>query len=56
MRSISDGASEGVFLVRTTGTWGEQVFTGGHFFSVLVTGLVGGCPGWPVSGDTNWWN
>ena len=34
----------------------RAVFAGGHLFSVLVTRLVGGCPGWPVSGETNWWN
>ena len=56
-RSLSNGAGEGVFLVRTPGTWGEPMFTGGHFFSVLVAGLVGGCSGWPISSDTdrrNW--
>ena len=53
-RSISDRAGEAVFLVRTSGTWGEQVFTGEHLFSVLVTRLVSGCAGWPVSGDTDW--
>ena len=55
-RSLSDGVGEGVFLVRTTGTWGEPVFAGGHFFSVHVAGLVGECPEWPVSGDTDGWN
>ena len=55
-RSLSNGVSEGVFLVRTPGTWGEPVFAGGHFFSVLVAGLVGRCPGWPISGDTDRWN
>ena len=57
-RPISKGAGEGVFLVRTPGTWGEPVFAGGHFFSVLFAGLVGGCPGWPISNDTDWrtWN
>ena len=24
-----------------------------HFFSVLVAGLVRGCPGWPISSDTD---
>ena len=46
-----------VFLVRTPGTRGEPMFAGGHFFSVLAAGLVGGCPGWPISSDTdrrNW--
>ena len=27
-----------MFLVWTPGTWGEQMFPGGHFFSVLATG------------------
>ena len=52
-RSLNDGVGEGVFLVRTAGTWGEPVFAGGHFFSVLVADLVGECPEWPVSGDTD---
>ena len=46
--SLSNGVGEGVFLVRTPGTWGEPMFAGGHFFSVLVAGLVGECPGWPI--------
>ena len=50
--SLSNGAGEGVFLVRTPGTWGEPMFAGGHFFSILVAGLVGGCPGWTISSDT----
>ena len=56
-RSLSNREGEGVFLVRTPGTWGAPMFAGGHFFSVLVAGLVGGCPGWPISSDTdrrNW--
>ena len=57
-RSLSNVAGEGVFLMRTPGTWGEPMFTGEQFFSVLVAGLVGGCPGWPISSDTDWrdWN
>ena len=42
-RSLSNEVGKGVFLMRTAGTWGELVFAGGHFFSVLVAGLVGGC-------------
>ena len=38
------------------GHGGEPVFTSGHFFSVLVAGLVGECPGLPISGDTDRWN
>ena len=52
-RPISNGVGEGVFLVRTPGTCGEPMFAGGHFFSVFVAGLVGGCPGWPISSDTD---
>ena len=37
-------------------TWGEPVFAGGHFFSVLVAGLVDGYPRWPISGDTDQWS
>ena len=55
-RSLSNGVGEGVFLVRTPGTWGEPVFTSRHFFSVLVAGMVGECPGWPILGDTDRWN
>ena len=55
-RSLSNGVGKGVFLMRTAGTWGEPVFAGAHFFSVLVAGLVGGYPRWPILGDTDWWN
>ena len=24
----------------------------GHFFSISATGMVGGCPKWPISGDS----
>ena len=47
----------GRFLVHTPGTWGEPMFAGGHLFSILAAGLVGGCPGWLISSDTdrrNW--
>ena len=50
------GAGDGVFLVWTPRTWGEQMFPGGHFFTVLTTGVVGGCPRWPVPGGMAWWN
>ena len=42
-----------MFLVWMPGTWGEQMFPG-HLFSVLATGVVGGCPRWPVSGGIAW--
>ena len=45
-----------MFLVRTPGARGEPMFAGGHFFSVFAAGLVGGCPGWPISSDTDPWN
>ena len=45
--------ARGVLLMRTPGTWDEPVFAGGHLFSVLAAGLVGGCPGSPISGDTD---
>ena len=48
--------NKGVFLMRTSGIWDEPVFAGGHFFSILVDGMVGGCPGWPISGGMDWWN
>ena len=51
---IRDGAGDGVFLVWTPGTWGEQMFPGGPFFPVLATGVVGGCPRWPVLGGMAW--
>ena len=47
------GQGAGVFLVRTTGTWGEQMFSNEHFFSVSAAGMVGGCPEWPISGHTD---
>ena len=40
----------------TPGTRGEPMFAGGHFFSVPTTGLVSGCPEWPISSHTDWWN
>ena len=53
---VRGGAGDGVFLVWTPGTWGEQMFHGGHFFLVLTTGLVDGYPGFPVPGGMTWWN
>ena len=41
---------------RTPGTWGEQMLPGGHFVSVFTTGLVGGCPRWPIPGGMAWWS
>ena len=41
------GRGAGVFLMWTTGTWGEQMFSNEHFFSVSAAGLVGGCLEWP---------
>ena len=41
----------------TPGTWGEPMLAGGHFFPIPTTGVVSGCPEWPISGDTdrrNW--
>ena len=49
-RTLNKGVGESVFLMWTPGTWGEPMFAGGHFFSILVAGMVGGCPGWPISG------
>ena len=37
-RPLSEGVGEGVFLVWTPGTWGEPMFTSGHFFSISATG------------------
>ena len=36
--SIGQGAS--VFLVWTSGTWGEPMFMSGHFLSISATGVV----------------
>ena len=47
-------AGDGVLLVWTPRTWDEQMFPGGHFFSVLATGMVGGGPGWSISGGMAW--
>ena len=33
----------------TPGTWGEQMFTDGRFFSLSATRLVGRCEEWPIS-------
>ena len=33
----------------TPGTWGEQMFTDGRFFSHSATRLVGRCEEWPIS-------
>ena len=52
-RPLGEEVGEGVFLVWTPGTWGEPMFTGGHFFSIFTTGVVGGGPKWPISGDTD---
>ena len=43
-----------MFLVWMSGTWGEQMFPGVHFFSVLATVVVGGGPRWPISGGMAW--
>ena len=53
-RTLNEGVGEGVFVIRTPRAWGEPVFAGGHFFFVFVSGMVGGCPGWPISGGTDW--
>ena len=42
-RPPGEGVGEGVFLVWTQGTWGEQMFTGEHFFSISATRIVSGC-------------
>ena len=52
-KPLSEGVGEGMFLMWTPGTWGEPMFTSGHFFSISATGVVGGCPKWPISGDTD---
>ena len=41
---IRGRAGDGLFLVWMHRTWGEQMFPGGHFFSVLATGVVAGGP------------
>ena len=55
-RSLGNGVGESMFLMWTPGTRGEPMFAGGHFFSVLTTGVVSGRPEWPISSDTDWWN
>ena len=55
-RSLGNGVGECVFLVWTPGTWGELMFAGGHCFSIPTTGVVSGCPEWPISSDTDRWN
>ena len=52
-RPLGEGVGEGVFLVWTSGTWGEPMFTSGHLFSIFATGVVGACLKWPISGDTD---
>ena len=52
-RPLGEGVGEGMFLVRMPRTWGEPMFTSGHFFSISATGVVGGYPKWPISGDTD---
>ena len=52
-RPLGKGVGEGMFLVWTPGTWSELMFTSGHFFSISATGMVGGCPKWPISGDSD---
>ena len=53
--SIGGRAGDGVFLVWSSVAWGEPMLPGGHFVSVSTAGLVGCCPGWPVSGSMAWW-
>ena len=52
-RPPGKGVDKSVFLVWTPGTWGEQMFTDGHFFSISATRMVGGCEKWPISGVTD---
>ena len=55
-RPLGEGVGEGVFLVFlvwTSGTWGELMFTSGHFFSIFATRVIGGCSKWPISGNTD---
>ena len=52
-RPLGKGVGEGVFLVWTPGTWSEPMFTSGHFFYISATGVVGGGPEWPISGNTD---
>ena len=51
---IGGRAGDGVFLMWTPETWGEQMFLSGHFFSVLATGVVGRGTRWPISGSMAW--
>ena len=46
-----------VFLLRTTGTWGEPMFVDGRVFPFSVAGLVSRCAGWPMPSitDTRRW-
>ena len=44
--SIGRGAR--VFLM-----WTPGMFTSGHFLCISATGVVGGCPEWPISGHTD---
>ena len=37
-RTLGEGVGEGVFLEWTPGTWGEPMFTSGHFFSLPAPG------------------
>ena len=39
--------------MRAARAWGEPVFAGGYFFSVLVSGMVRGRPEWSISGGTD---
>ena len=51
-RPLGKGVGEGVFLVRMPGTWGEPMFTSGHFFSISAARVVSGCLEWPISVHT----
>ena len=46
-----------MFLLRTTGTWSDPVFSDGRFFPFYVAWLVGRCAEWPIPGvmDTRGW-
>ena len=47
------GVGSSVFLLWSTGTWGEPILTDGHFFSLSVGWLVGWCQKWPLPSRTD---
>ena len=47
------GVESSVFLLWSTGTWGEPMLTDGHLFSLYVGWLVGWCQKWPLPSGTD---